>query len=408
MRAARRTPARACRPAHARTHARATTRPATPPARAVASTLRWKSTVCCCSAPTTSWTHSCWRGRCWWRATSAPRCVSTTCESSWTTWRCRCLCACACAARGEGGGGGATGRRTTRAGGEGAGAWRPLPPPAPPLEQVEAHLPAERYPVRVLRTISEHLYARRGFRGNKESYYEVDNSCIDRVLDTRLGIPITLALVYAEVAARLGVPMVGLNIPGVSVWQLVGGWGAGRPARARHPPPPSRAAPLRQATFSSRPPTPSSSSWWLFLKVGGWAGRCVWGGVVCVAGRRLSAARLGSATTPRARRGRGVLPGGCRGNAAAHLPPPRAPGPGICARQAPSARAHLPGAHAQQPEAGGWGWVGGWVWGGGCVWGGCVPAAHSESWMQALRRMLGLPSPLRSTARCTRTMPARC
>jgi regulator of sirC expression with transglutaminase-like and TPR domain len=41
-----------------------------------------------------------------------------------------------------------------------------------------------------------------------------DNSCINRVLERRTGIPITLSLVYMEVAKRLGLPMVGVNIPG--------------------------------------------------------------------------------------------------------------------------------------------------------------------------------------------------
>eukprot|EP00887_Chlorella_sp_A99_P006747 scaffold3.g6747.t1 len=47
-----------------------------------------------------------------------------------------------------------------------------------------------------------------------QDFYDPDNSCIDAVLARRLGIPITLALVYQEVAARLGVALVGVNVPG--------------------------------------------------------------------------------------------------------------------------------------------------------------------------------------------------
>lgn len=38
-------------------------------------------------------------------------------------------------------------------------------------------------------------------------------SCLNRVLDTRKGIPITLSLIYMEVARRVGMPMHGVNLP---------------------------------------------------------------------------------------------------------------------------------------------------------------------------------------------------
>merc|ERR1711976_385671 len=71
----------------------------------------------------------------------------------------------------------------------------------------------ERYPLVVLNTISEFLSTDLGFRGNDEAYYTPDNSCINRVMETRRGIPITLSLVYMEVARRLGVGMHGVNMP---------------------------------------------------------------------------------------------------------------------------------------------------------------------------------------------------
>jgi regulator of sirC expression with transglutaminase-like and TPR domain len=40
------------------------------------------------------------------------------------------------------------------------------------------------------------------------------SSCINRVLERRLGIPITLALVYLEVSKRVGLELSGVNIPG--------------------------------------------------------------------------------------------------------------------------------------------------------------------------------------------------
>jgi regulator of sirC expression with transglutaminase-like and TPR domain len=58
------------------------------------------------------------------------------------------------------------------------------------------------------------LYGEVGLRGNVDSYYEADNSFLNRVLDTGVGIPISLAVVLIEVGRRAGVPIVGVNAPG--------------------------------------------------------------------------------------------------------------------------------------------------------------------------------------------------
>jgi regulator of sirC expression with transglutaminase-like and TPR domain len=63
-------------------------------------------------------------------------------------------------------------------------------------------------------TLSEYLFEEVGFRGNEEDYYDPRNSFLDQVLLRRLGIPITLSLVYIEVGKRLGLPMVGVGMPG--------------------------------------------------------------------------------------------------------------------------------------------------------------------------------------------------
>lgn len=81
-------------------------------------------------------------------------------------------------------------------------------------EQVMPKLPAAAYPLRLVHAISEHLYVNRGFRGNSKSYYDPDNSCINVVLERRLGIPITLSLVYMEVAKRCDLHLHGVNVPG--------------------------------------------------------------------------------------------------------------------------------------------------------------------------------------------------
>ncbi len=53
-----------------------------------------------------------------------------------------------------------------------------------------------------------------GFRGNSEDYYAPENSFINRVLERRLGIPISLAVVYIELARRAGVSAAGVGFPG--------------------------------------------------------------------------------------------------------------------------------------------------------------------------------------------------
>jgi regulator of sirC expression with transglutaminase-like and TPR domain len=52
------------------------------------------------------------------------------------------------------------------------------------------------------------------FRGNREDYYDPRNSFLNDVLERRLGIPITLSVVYMEVARRIGLPLVGVGMPG--------------------------------------------------------------------------------------------------------------------------------------------------------------------------------------------------
>jgi len=74
----------------------------------------------------------------------------------------------------------------------------------------------------LLHQINWVLFVEEGFRGNREDYYEAENSYLDRVIDRRRGIPITLSLIYLAVADRLGLPMAGVNLPGHFVIRTVG------------------------------------------------------------------------------------------------------------------------------------------------------------------------------------------
>jgi regulator of sirC expression with transglutaminase-like and TPR domain len=65
-----------------------------------------------------------------------------------------------------------------------------------------------------LHRLREFLFEEQGFRGNVQEYYDPRNSCLNAVLDRRLGIPITLSLVLMEVGRRLGLAIDGIGLPG--------------------------------------------------------------------------------------------------------------------------------------------------------------------------------------------------
>lgn len=64
------------------------------------------------------------------------------------------------------------------------------------------------------RLLSDYLYVVRGFHGANADYYDPRHSFLNEVLDRKTGIPITLAVVYIEVARRLGVEALGVGFPG--------------------------------------------------------------------------------------------------------------------------------------------------------------------------------------------------
>jgi regulator of sirC expression with transglutaminase-like and TPR domain len=62
--------------------------------------------------------------------------------------------------------------------------------------------------------INAYLFGEQRFAGNRERYEDPRNSCLNEVLDRRTGIPITLSVVYMEVARRAGLQVDGINFPG--------------------------------------------------------------------------------------------------------------------------------------------------------------------------------------------------
>lgn len=65
-----------------------------------------------------------------------------------------------------------------------------------------------------IKTTNQLLFDTLQFRGNEEHYYDPRNSCLNSVLMRRLGIPISLAVLYIEIARRLSRPVYGVGLPG--------------------------------------------------------------------------------------------------------------------------------------------------------------------------------------------------
>ena len=69
-------------------------------------------------------------------------------------------------------------------------------------------------PLDTVRAINRVLYDERGFTGNQADFYDPRNSYLNEVIDRRLGIPITLALLQMDIASRVGLPLRGVSFPG--------------------------------------------------------------------------------------------------------------------------------------------------------------------------------------------------
>ncbi len=62
--------------------------------------------------------------------------------------------------------------------------------------------------------LSKFLFLTAGFRGNRSNYQDPLNSFLNEVMDRRAGIPITLSILYIDIATRLGIPAYGIGLPG--------------------------------------------------------------------------------------------------------------------------------------------------------------------------------------------------
>ncbi len=75
-------------------------------------------------------------------------------------------------------------------------------------------VPADAAPLQRLRLLNQYFFHELGFAGNVNDYHDPRNSLLPEVLRTRRGIPLTLALLYIEIARPLGLAVQGVSFPG--------------------------------------------------------------------------------------------------------------------------------------------------------------------------------------------------
>mmetsp|Transcript_42828 Transcript_42828/g.51983 ORF Transcript_42828/g.51983 Transcript_42828/m.51983 type:complete len:349 (-) Transcript_42828:777-1823(-) len=81
--------------------------------------------------------------------------------------------------------------------------------------ELDIEEPSDLAPLRLIKEFNAVFYDEAGFKGCLPSnYYKAENSCMNRVLSQRTGIPITLSLVYMEALGAAGVPMRSVGLPG--------------------------------------------------------------------------------------------------------------------------------------------------------------------------------------------------
>ena len=82
------------------------------------------------------------------------------------------------------------------------------------LARLKRRVPADAVPLQKLRAVNQFFFRDLSFRGNVNNYYDPDNSYVNVVLKTRCAIPISLAVLWLELAQGLGLSARGIGFPG--------------------------------------------------------------------------------------------------------------------------------------------------------------------------------------------------
>jgi regulator of sirC expression with transglutaminase-like and TPR domain len=81
-------------------------------------------------------------------------------------------------------------------------------------QAVELRIGNEKTPYRMIAALNTVLFKELGFEGNHAEYYDPKNSFLNDVIARKTGIPISLSVLYMEVARRVGLSLVGIGFPG--------------------------------------------------------------------------------------------------------------------------------------------------------------------------------------------------
>ncbi len=82
-------------------------------------------------------------------------------------------------------------------------------------EELQAEMGREADTSDQINHLNRYLFEAQGFAGSSQAhYYDARNSYLNEVLERKIGIPITLSIVYMEIGKRIGLPLVGVGFPG--------------------------------------------------------------------------------------------------------------------------------------------------------------------------------------------------
>jgi regulator of sirC expression with transglutaminase-like and TPR domain len=81
-------------------------------------------------------------------------------------------------------------------------------------QRLSAQVPEDSSETQRILALNRFLFEQQGFAPNVEDYYDPRNSLLNEVLERRVGIPITLSILYIEVGRRIGLALEGVSFPG--------------------------------------------------------------------------------------------------------------------------------------------------------------------------------------------------
>lgn len=87
-------------------------------------------------------------------------------------------------------------------------------------ERLQQRLAADISDLQKLQMLNHFFYRELGFGPNVNNFYDPENSYLDRVIATRRGIPISLAVIYMELAQQIGLEFSGISFPGHFLMKL--------------------------------------------------------------------------------------------------------------------------------------------------------------------------------------------